>query len=348
MNKINYNLSKEDTLLVKGVAICLMLWHHLFYQTLDYGDVVYQIALFGKVCVALFLFLSFYGLTIQYEKIKDKAFIETIKFVIKRFVKFYFNYWVIFLIFVPLGVFVFGRELSAAYDGGHPLKMIFTDFLGINGYFSYNMTWWFNQLIVYLYLLFPLLYFLVKKGGLISLLLGVIVWEVNFPVLLSEAHTWLLHVMLGILFALNVDKISRFLNKFNIWLLGGITIIVFLALFFVRNYAVIPYFGGTRVDALLAPVIVLLVILFLRNVKYVNNVFLFLGKHSMNIFLIHTFIFYYWFNDFIYSFKNPFLIFLVLIAVCTIISILLEFLKKTICLADLIKKLTVKIEKITL
>ena len=30
--KTNYQLSKDDTLIIKGIAICFMLWHHLFYE----------------------------------------------------------------------------------------------------------------------------------------------------------------------------------------------------------------------------------------------------------------------------------------------------------------------------
>ena len=53
----------------------------------------------------------------------------------------------------------------------------------------------------------------------------------------------------------------------------------------------------------------------------------FVGKHSMNMYLIHTFIFGYFFHDFIYSFKYPILIFIVLLIVSLLLSIAIEFLK---------------------
>ncbi|MBR4625341.1 MAG: hypothetical protein IKO56_07395, partial [Alphaproteobacteria bacterium] len=56
----------------------------------------------------------------------------------------------------------------------------------------------------------------------------------------------------------------------------------------------------------------------------------FLGKHSMNIFLFHTFIFSHWLKNFIYSPKNPLLIFLLLLGVSLIISVAIEWLKKLI------------------
>ena len=64
----NYTLSLKDSFLIKGIAIFLMLWHHLFYTHAEYGYLVQTTAILGKVCVAMFLFVSAYGLTIQFEK----------------------------------------------------------------------------------------------------------------------------------------------------------------------------------------------------------------------------------------------------------------------------------------
>lgn len=63
----------------------------------------------------------------------------------------------------------------------------------------------------------------------------------------------------------------------------------------------------------------------------------FMGKHSMNIFLFHTFIFYYWFKEFIYSPRNPFIIFCLLMGLCLTISLLVERMKKWIGFNNLIK-----------
>jgi peptidoglycan/LPS O-acetylase OafA/YrhL len=148
MKNFDYHLSINDTFLIKGIAICLMLWHHLFYLNPEYGTFVFQLGLLGKVCVALFLFVSAYGLTIQYGKTDDKSALAIFQFQAKRFVKFYANYWFIFCVFVPLGVFLFGRSLQEAYGNTNIIKSLLFDFIGINGFQSYNATWWFNQLII--------------------------------------------------------------------------------------------------------------------------------------------------------------------------------------------------------
>ena len=102
---------------MKGIAICAMLFHHLYYSIPDwikpYDGVLYWLGELGKVCVALFLFCSGYGLSAQYAKINDVK--GTAGFLVKRFASFYLNYWMVFLIFVPITVFVFHRPLASAY-----------------------------------------------------------------------------------------------------------------------------------------------------------------------------------------------------------------------------------------
>ena len=113
-------ISKRNSLILKGGGILLMLIHHLFYNTWSrelYDDliingvgVVNQIGIFSKLCVAVFVFVSGYGLvksTPKEVKLKD--------FYWHRFKKLYLNYWFIWLIFVPVAVFVFGRSLIEAY-----------------------------------------------------------------------------------------------------------------------------------------------------------------------------------------------------------------------------------------
>lgn len=55
-----------------------------------------------------------------------------------------------------------------------------------------------------------------------------------------------------------------------------------------------------------------------------------LGKHSMNIWMIHTWLCYYLFPGFIYSFKNPILIFLVLTTTSFMVSVMVNFIINTI------------------
>ena len=341
---IDFRLSLDETLIIKGLAICLMLWHHLFYMHPEYGSFVYQTAQFGKLCVSLFLFVSAYGLTIQYGKIIDKPITETFKFQAKRFVKFYANYWVIFLIFVPIGIFVFGRGLGVPYGEANHIKMLIKDILGINSFQSYNITWWFNQLIICLYLVFPILYFVTRKISVLVIILWYVVLRLKIPFIPNEVVFWALHFSLGILLAQNTERLNQFLNRFNRFLLLGFFVLTFVALSICRNFGIIPILNGTTADAFLALNIAFLVILTIRNNTYaITKPLKFLGEHSINIYMIHTFIYYYWFGNFFYSFKYPIVIFVVLLAVCLIVSVVLEYLKKMAKLSLLVNKINQRI-----
>lgn len=202
-NKI-FSLTIDDTLFLKGVAIVLMLLHHLFYVRQElYDDIhlfghhylVNEIGQFGKVCVAIFVFLSGYGL-----QIVDSKRHESLKhYYVHRYVKLYTNYWLIWLLFVPISVLYFGRTFQDAY-GGMGFAKFFLDLFGllnVFGQYGYNPTWWFYSTIILLYLTYPLL----KKWNrnpLTLILLGV---GGYYFYMLNGVFSYLLPFVLGIVFA---------------------------------------------------------------------------------------------------------------------------------------------------
>lgn len=345
--KTDFSLSLNDTLFIKGIAICWMLWHHLFFKFPVFGDFVFFSSQLGKICVALFLFVSGYGLTIQYAKLTDKPIFDTVKFQLKRLVKFYSGYWVVFILFVPLTVFLLNRGLSIPYGGYNPVKRLISDILGINGWESYIVTWWFNQLIIYFYLIFPLLYVLLKKWPVPTLLFGIIALYMNIPVLMFEAHEWILHFMLGIVFALNIHRINSFLGRFNGWIISLVLLVLFIGIAIIRVKGIIPFLDGTKLDGILSMITVLLIPALFRNLKYINSIFIYLGKHSMNIYLIHTFIYGLYFHNFIYSLKYPVIIFSVLLLMNLLLSIGIEKLKKLLFINKATEKICVQLDKLT-
>lgn len=321
MQMKNYEISLTESMAMKGIAIIGMLVHHLFYDTMEYGALVNHIAWLGKACVAIFLFLSGYGLTYQYMRAEDNKTVRgTMKFLCRRFTKFYLNYWIVFLIAVPLGVFVFGRTLDVPYgtDNNH-LLMLLTDFLGLNLYESYNITWWFNRVIIIFYLLFPLLFKFTSYKPLALLGLPFAYLECTFC-----------PFYFGIVASRYREDVNRFLNRLPAWSIILTSAVMIVVLCFVRQLSPIPYLQGTNIDALTTVFLSLLIVSWanIRHSEY--RVLTYLGKHSMNMYLVHTFIFLYYFGDFIYQFKYPILIVLALLITSLAVSIAIEQLKKCI------------------
>ena len=177
-----FTLSKQDTSVMKGIAIIAMLCHHVYTCQPEWVEAypffLTTLGVLGKVCVAIFLFCSGYGLAVQYDKTIDSALTfkkkicTTIKFIIKRLIKFYSAYWFVFLIFVPITIAFFDRPLSAPYgESANPFFGVMLDLFGLQGFRSYNITWWFNKLIILLYVVFPILFLFIKNTKWFGLIL---------------------------------------------------------------------------------------------------------------------------------------------------------------------------------
>lgn len=157
------DLSKTDTASIKGIAILFMLWHHQFLNMPEYGMPAQSMAVAFKACVALFLFVSGYGMTKQFSGQDHCNAICLIKFLLHRFINFFFSYWFCFIL-----VTLIGNLCGITFHDVYPttrstLKCIFLDFWGMMGYNSYLHPWWFNKMIIQLYLIFPFLYVIVSR-----------------------------------------------------------------------------------------------------------------------------------------------------------------------------------------
>lgn len=154
-------LSKSDTAGIKGIAILFMLWHHLFLNTTDYGSLTQSLAVVFKVCVALFLFVSGYGMTKQYGGLEQRNVRTTMRFLLRRFINFFLPFWFCYVLVVVVGNLC-GYTFHDAYPATRNiLKCVILDFFGQMGYDSYLKPWWFNKMIIQLYLVFPILFMIV-------------------------------------------------------------------------------------------------------------------------------------------------------------------------------------------
>lgn len=237
-----FELSLKESNFLKGIALILLLIHHLFYiQNGQYDDVsiyginiVYLFSHLCKVCVAIFVFLSGYACA-KTTKISTPK--ELWQFYKRRLKKLFLNYWFIWLIFVPVGIFVFGRSFSDVYDEPKPLYFIL-DFFGVirlTGRHGYNPTWWFYSCILLLYFIFPIVNIIVSKWPkmIFVLLVGSLAIRYVPGVWLRPIEPYLLSFLLGM--ALNTPWLNSRLSA--IYKYGG-------------GYFNIKNFGFEPVDAI--------------------------------------------------------------------------------------------------
>ena len=94
------------------------------------------------------------------------------------------------------------------------------------------------------------------------------------------------------------------------------------------------YFMNTYVHGaycyIVIPVIPYLAYEYLSYIPVARFWLKYIGKHSMNIFLTHTFIYFYYYPDFIYSFRSTWYVLPVFAAVSLALSIMIEVIKKII------------------
>lgn len=241
----------------------------------------------------------------------------------------------IFIIFVPIGVFCFDRPLTIPYgeSANIPLALV-KDVMGVQEFHSYNITWWFNQLIILLWLVFPVLFWMINNKYLRWIVL---------PVSMIIFRTHELAFVLGIYLALYqgvIDVIIRKIAKRGLLVLLSV---MFVGLCVNRECAMVGRLAGIYADPYIALMLSCMVAIITKMMRYQMPLLAYLGKHSMNMYMVHTFIFAYFFHDFIYSFQYPIFIFSALLLSSLGVSIVLETLKTKLKFYVLVSRISNKL-----
>lgn len=334
----NNDFTIKDTNIMKGFAIIFMIFHHLFYTKTDAFPIINEISitntigLFCKVCVGVFVFLSGYGISATYNKEKS-----LLSFYKKRLLKLYLNYWLIWLLFVPITIIVFHGSFRY---GNHFYIKLFLDLLGLNAFWGFNSingNFWFIGVIAALYLIYPILRIYIEKFGLLGLLpTFIIIYLKPFSIgafSLDVLRPWVFCFSLGIYFN-NKKSFERIKTSFDDLsgtskhLISSFTILLF-SYFRDHNYL----WSGINFDGIWAMAFCTSVFLITpkensSNCKTIFSFFELLGKHSMNIYLFHTFILIYWFDEIFYS--GNILMFIPAVLTCLVLSFVLEVVKKIV------------------
>ncbi len=326
--------SKRDTRIIKGVAICLMLCHHLFafpervtegtFVSLWYfnnTNLSVCLGAFGCICLPMFTFLSGYGLYRSSLSGEDSAALAA-----RHIKSLYKTYWMVFFAALPVIVclaLIYRRPLEA-YD-------VIYNFLGLS--FSFNNEWWFVLPFAVLLVLFPAMKRFAERrsGGLCAdlflvLLINALIAYIIPPVTalgvfaeLSSSVFWaraeevlgLLPAFLtGVIFARR-DVLSRVKARYGgrlLWCAAALA--GMCAAFLVRAHCPKYYNFIPAVVFIMC----LDVLLPSKPMALAGRVLERLGAESAIMWLVHTFFCYYWLQRLVYAPKYSPLIFLWLVA----------------------------------
>ena len=367
--------TKEHTMQMKGIAIIILLFHHCFLNAQRWATVPYEklattkgwgyypisfapfsshtiqyLASFSKICVAMFVFMTGYGMWVSYESQKKKTTMSN--YIKKRMVTLMTGFLIIFVVTeilaIPTGRFieVYGHDFRS-------VVYMIIDALGLAkllGTPLFCLTWWYMSLAIVLIMIFPFVHSIMEKYQWVVVVASIIVPRACGFGQSTDLFRYLLAYTLGMYFAQH-DLLARIKEKFMEQNVAGkllsliVSLIGLAVIIKCRQNAWIGWKYLDFWDGFAAMYVIVLSYIYILNGKWIVKGLGFLGKHSMNIFLIHSFYRDVFFHKFTYSFYYAWLDYIVLMAISLVTSIVLEWFKKLIRyekFIDWVKRLVTK------
>jgi len=328
-------MQKEETLLLKGIAILLMLWLHLFSDVDQVRQCQYLLPFFGgkplayaftriaSCCVPIYIFLGGYGLACVFNQRCGGPMHNG-----RRALSLMVNFWVVCLLFIPLG--------SIARPDFYPgsLLTLVLNMTGID--YSYNGAWWFLLPYVVLTLCStPVIRRFMTNSlrqDVVSLVVLLLVYITTYlakdidiaegsPLRIFYTVVNTLYMLfpfaIGILFVKYklMERTRQWFSTFRPSLLIAGLLLLCLVKMLMGSSALlhIPFV-----------VVVLPLLLSVHRPAWLNSTLQFFGRHSTNLWLTHFFFCRYIFGALIYHLSYPLLIFAVLILVSLLSSYIIQ------------------------
>lgn len=352
--------TKEHTMQMKGIAIIILLFHHCFLNAQRWATVPYEklattkgwgyypisfapfsshtiqyLAGFSKICVAMFVFMTGYGMWVSYESQKKKTTMSN--YIKKRMVTLMTGFLIIFVVTEVLAIPT-GRFIEVYGHDFRSVVYMIIDALGLAkllGTPLFCLTWWYMSLAIVLIMIFPFVHSIMEKYQWIVVVASIIVPRACGFGQSTDLFRYLLAYTLGMYFAQH-DLLARIKEKFMEQNVAGkllsliVSLIGLAVIIKCRQNAWIGWKYLDFWDGFAAMYVIIISYIYILNGKWIVKGLGFLGKHSMNIFLIHSFYRDVFFHEFTYSFYYAWLDYIVLMAISLVTSIVLEWFKKLI------------------
>ncbi len=306
--KKGFSFTKDHTEIIKGVAILLMLFHHLFgfpewyIEGVSYigislraNTLEYVIGQFGHICVSIFAFITGYGMFFSYKSgsIIKKSF--------KKGASFLLCYWLIlFGVAIPVNLALGKTDITFPFI----LKNMFT----------YDHTLvsfaWYVRFYLAMLITLPVFYRMLTKYATVTIpvflilpamanyLLGTVSSENYFigkAVYYSmEYFLWITCALMGLCFAKYglFERLGRLFSRFGKGEIFVCTALM-LVLVYLRAYKSDTIGIIFSFDSIYAPIFIFLAVKIIEVFPKVFHRFLrLMGKHSMNIWFLHSLFFF--------------------------------------------------------
>ena len=287
MKKLSFNIFSKYREVIMGIAVLSILLFH-FTEDCSLANINYHgiVKLYrtyiGSSGVDIFLLLSGLGLYYSFSKnnnIKD--------FYIKRIKRVLVPY---FILAIPVYIWYDFIYLSDGILGF--IKNLFF----VTTFTNYNMLFWYIFFIIVCYLIFPFIYKFINKSKdsisiikIISIIMFFVVgiyfinkaskdFFFNTNIMLLRFIPFILGILLG-KFSYNNKKISYYFIVFILGLFSFILVrfhLIYNRLFlFAFNISIVFF-------------ILVIIELFIKNKDKLIKPFMFLGKYSLEIYLVHV------------------------------------------------------------
>ena len=343
---------KKRTLSLKGAAIILMIFHHCFRAaglysgyTINFFPLaesqINHICTFFKLCVGTFAFISGYGLELAFQQKQNNV----SSFCAQRYLKTISGFWPVCAICLIVGQLLYGSTANV-YFGEDIFTSIFyvtTEFLGLSrllGTPTFCAEWWYLSAAAVFIFLVPVFQYAIHHLGTIP----TIFLTVALPRVLgvkfqggTQVLSFLMPFLLGMIFGEYhvfdwLEKLSQNPDGTTDKAIKTVKILVLMLALAVgyKLYYFLPFDLFWEIQYGCIPAIFIL--FFNELIPYfprVSSLLSFLGKHSANMYFVHTVLRTY-LKDVLYTQRWFVLTPLLLIVFSLLFSIGIEALKKAL------------------
>ena len=299
ISSLDEDISIEKMEHIKGIALILLMWHHLFgcdyisswITPLKGLDIMFGLG--SRLCLGIFLFCSGYGL---YKSYLNK---KTVKrnYILKRFIKILIPYWVVMLVTIAYLIF------ADSFNPHH----FFSNLFAWNDEVLYVSFAWYIKLYILLMLIMPLVRFInlnLKKRIFYDIVVFVLLpfvlqyifisidYKTSFPAVVVSFLDpvdmliyWFPLFAIGIIFAkYNIYiRIRKFYTRMPHQLIIALSLVIAVLTIFLRYAFNYP----SLTDSIYSPVFTVCCLLIMDNIRFKSKYIIpYLGKKSVYFWLL--------------------------------------------------------------